>query len=115
MDEESPISQEQVESTFPSETIVEKLEEPEQVQATGTQELTYEYFDDKKSVSAPVMTETDKGRLVSMTFSKTSQKAQYEPDKVELVHSVGVDEDPEEVFVYLKELAYYLLDIPDEE
>lgn len=105
MPDDSPIVEEQVESEFPS------TQKEIQTEASGTKELEYELYDDKETDANDPVSSGEVGRIVSITVSKTVQKEQYEPDKVELSYSTVEGEDIEEVYKYLKDTAYYLLEI----
>lgn len=53
--------------------------------------------------------------ITEISYSETRQqldkdgKSKYEPIKVELVASLENDEDPEEAYIYLRDMVRYLL------
>jgi hypothetical protein len=53
--------------------------------------------------------DTSKGRITEMVYSRTRQVADYEPERLEIKSTVGESEDPEDVYLYLKQTAEYLL------
>jgi len=114
MDEDSPIHETQVESTFPSETVVELEEEPEQVPATGKLPLTYESI---QMPTNPVQFEPSKGRILTIEVSKTRQYEEFEPDRCTIVYELGVGEEEilEDVYFNLRQQVYDLLDMPLED
>lgn len=51
-------------------------------------------------------------RLKTVTYSRTIQVAQYEPETLQLEVEVGEGETSEEVFEALRDTVHYLLDVP---
>lgn len=51
----------------------------------------------------------DKGRYTTVTYSRTRQVAQFEPEKLEISCTVGKDEDVQDVYDDVKGMVEFLL------
>jgi hypothetical protein len=50
-----------------------------------------------------------RGRVVSFSVSKTVQEQQFEPVKLDIQYELAPDEDIEDAYDYVKEMALYLI------